>query len=245
MSDPAPKKFTKPNIPGTGTVFDVKRPGKAPIQTTSRPVIVGHKSIVRDPFTTGKPASAAPLLQTKQKVTVPVDSTPSPHPVSEASAAPSSTPASPELAAIAAELTQSEAVKPEVIQGTVAPEPAKPVIMSEAKDDLSWKLDGDDDTPKDYIPGSTTPVLPPEPVKKQAPLSPELKKQLDAAAEENSPAPEPKGVIVSDDHGPLQLGKVLLWFVAVIVLVAVVGDLLLDAGTITTSVSIPHTNFIK
>jgi hypothetical protein len=246
MSDSAPKKPGKTISPGT--VFDVKRPGRTPVQPTSRPVIVGHKPMVRDPFTTGKTASDGPLLQPKQKVTIPAVDPPSPKPeAAEGSKAPA-TAASPELAAVAAEL--AAAPRP-------APAPAAPEMKSESAVDTSKSAVDNDattkeqpdeskDVPKDFVPGAGGPILPPEPVvEKQAPLSPELRKQMEAAAHETIPAPEPKGVVVSGDHGPLSIAKVLLWCLAVIVLVVVIGDVLLDAGTITTSVNIPHTNFIK
>lgn len=225
MSEPAPKKPLKPMTPGTGTVFDVKRPGRAPVQTTSRPVIVGHKPLVRDPFTTGK-TEERPMLSTKDQVAVEPEKS-SPKPAPEAAAA------SPELAAIAAELS-TEPAKSAPTPPESKPEPAPAV---EAKEE--------DATPKDFVSGTGASVIPQEQVKEPAPLTPELREAMEAEARDNPTAPDPEGVIVSDDHGPLSLVKVLLWFVAVIALVIVVGDVLLDAGTITTSVHIPHTNIIK
>jgi hypothetical protein len=260
MSDLAPKKPIKSNNPGTGTVFDVKRPGRTPAQTTSRPLIAGHKPIVRDPFTVNKPAIDGPLLQAKQKVTIQTPEaakpaqapTPVPEPV--ATPAPTSTgPASPELAAVAAELAgTSEPTSPEpkssLVTSTVEA-PSRP-LLDPKDEDMSWKEEkpsGElNEAPKDFVIGSGPPVLPPEPgFTKQAPLSPEMKKEMEAATRDIAPAPDPDGVVVSGDHGPLNMVKVLLWFVAVIALVIVVGDVLLDAGTITTSVNIPHTHFIK
>jgi hypothetical protein len=91
------------------------------------------------------------------------------------------------------------------------------------------------------------PELPPETVvvAQSAPLSPELKKEMEDAVHDSPSAAEPKGVIVSGEHGPLKVWKTLAWFLAVIALVVVVGDVLLDANVITTNANIPHTNFIK
>jgi hypothetical protein len=227
MSEPAPKKPLRPMSPGTGTVFDVKRPGRAPAQTTSRPVIVGHKPMVRDPFTTGK-TEERPTLPTKDQVAVEPES--APKPATEARAA------SPELAAVATELSAEPAKSvPEPAESKSEPMPETPA--AETKDE--------EKAPKDSEPSVGATVLPQEPVKEQTPLTPELRKAMEAEVRENPTPPDPKGVVVSDDHGPLSLVKVLLWFIAVIALVIVVGDVLLDAGTITTSVHIPHTNIIK
>lgn len=229
MSDSAPKKPAK-SIPH-GTVFDVKRPGRVPIQQTSRPVIVGHKSIVRDPMTNQLPSA-------KQRPDV--------HPLSVMSVRPAAVPqqkpavikadnaATPELAAIVAELASRA-------------EPPKPTPAVTAAVVLAPKtpLGSRGGAPQDFISGATTPIIPPEPVKKQAPLSPEMKRQMEEEVQNNPNAPEPDGVVVYGDHGPIDFAKVLLWCVSVIVLVIVVGDVLLDAGVITTSVNIPHTHFIK
>jgi hypothetical protein len=246
MSDSAPKKSAKINNPGTGTVFDVKRPGRIPIQTTSRPLIASNKLVVRDPVTTGKPASTVPVLQIKQKVTIkPVESI---KPVPATPAA--TTAASPELAVVAAELAATSVpVKSEpavdVSVSKIEESPKTPI--GDLKDEATLKDEKpSEEAPKDFVPGFGAPVLPPDPsIAAQAPLSPEMKKQIEVAAQEIVPTKEPDGVVVSGDHGPLNFAKIFLWFVAVIVLVVVAGDVLLDAGTITTSVAIPHTHFIK
>lgn len=235
MSDPAPKKPGRPMSHG-GVVFDVKRPGKTPSQPTSRPVIVGHKSVVRDPFTTGKANVHDP---TKQKV-APVPLSQRPQLSDSMPAAKISDAASPELAAIAAELaTQPESVKQ-------VPEPPESKPESQSANVITTSVNSVLSDPiKDVVPGATTPLIPAEPEKKQSSLSPELKKQMDQVLQDNPVGPEPEGVTVSGDHGPINFMKVLLWFVSVIVLVVVVGDVLLDAGAITTTVNIPHTHFIK
>jgi hypothetical protein len=236
MSDPAPKKPAKSNNPGT--VFDVKRPGKATAQGTSRPVIVGHRSIVRDPITTGKTDKLSPARE-KPDIRPLTLTDAKPTSDSKSAAPQADTAATPELAAVAKEL----AWQPQ-------PEEKKDAPAAESKPELKEAAapaapQSEPAASKDFVPGSTAPILPPEPVKKQIPLTPELKKEMEEEVKKNPTAPEPQGVVVSGDHGPIDFVKVLLWFVSVIVLVIVVGDVLLDAGVITTSVSIPHTHFIK
>jgi hypothetical protein len=231
MSDAAPKKPVKTAT--TGTVFDVKRPGRAPLQSTSRPLIVGHKSVVRDPLTTGK-HDPHPLQRQKVTITPPPEAKPEPEtkPVGDAASA--------ELAAVAAELTtQPDSPK----QGTVSPK--EDAAQPSPGTSVAPPPSKSEEAPKDYVPASTAPVIPVEPEKKQKPLTPELRRQMEEAVKNNPSAPDPEGVVVSGEHGPINFFKVFLWFLAVIVLVVIVGDLLLDAGTITTSMNIPHTHLIK
>ncbi len=238
-----PKKPVK----STGTVFDVKRPGRTPLQPTSRPIIVGHKSMVRDPFTTGK------VEHTREKKIIPDIQTPS-HvapklPAAESSPEPASSDsaATPELAAVVAELSTPAPKSPEP-----APSPAplaeKPAEAKE-DEDAEWIKPEDatkeEEKPKDYVPASTAPIIPPEPVAKQTPISPELRKKMEDEVKNNPTAPEPEGVVVAGEHAPINFAKVFLWFVSVILLVIIVGDALLDAGVISTSVNIPHTHLIK
>lgn len=57
-------------------IFDVMRPGKAPASPTSRPVIMGHKSIAQDSTLTDKsspldaPAHNRPLMDSAEKVAI-------------------------------------------------------------------------------------------------------------------------------------------------------------------------------
>ncbi len=69
--DPAPKQSSKKHQASKGTVFDIRRPGRAPASPTSRPVISGHKPLVQDTFSgTGGIGEARPLLNPKQSVTI-------------------------------------------------------------------------------------------------------------------------------------------------------------------------------
>lgn len=227
MSDIAPKKPAKPTTPGTGTVFDVKRPGKVPVQGTSRPLIVGHQSVVRDPITTGR---TDPISHTDRKPDAQVLSRMGEVPGSHPNPPQKDTAASPELAAAAAELAwQAETEKTQTSDSTkLKPEP--PTAPG-----------APGNTPKDFGPES----IAPEPEKKQIPLSPELRKKMEEEVGENPTPPDPQGVVVSGSTGPMNFMKVLLWFVSVIILVIIIGDVLLDTGAVTTSVDIPHTHFIK
>lgn len=233
MSDPAPKKPIKT----AGTVFDVKRPGKALLQPTSRPVIVGHKPMVRDPLTTGKTDTERLLDKKSKPDSKPVEPMPD-KPESAAGAA------SPELAAVAAEL--STPAKPQVppvvrevpVAKSGAPEPEPEWVKPEDAEMA-------DEHPKDFTAGAASSVVPPEPPKKHIPLSPELRAKMEEEVRNNPAAPDPEGVVVAGEHGPINFAKVFFWFVSVVLLVAVVGDVLLDAGMITTTTNIPHTHFIK
>lgn len=71
-------------------VFDVMRPGRAPANSTSKPVIVSHKPMIQDPSVTmngvGEPRS---LLSSRQKITItPVDGNTAPQPVAPPAVAP-------------------------------------------------------------------------------------------------------------------------------------------------------------
>ena len=60
-------------------VFDVSRPGKTPVSSTSRPVIVGHKPEVQDPMMSHDDDDKRPLLNGKKKLVVqPIATTPTP-----------------------------------------------------------------------------------------------------------------------------------------------------------------------
>lgn len=246
MSDDAPKKPVKLNKPGAGTVFDVSRPGRATVSSTSKPVIVGHKPQVRDPLTTGRTNDERPLLSTRQKVDI--------RPTHEDEPKEQETSgATPELAAIAAELAaQPEQQSPTPVPATVQLEPEgavpevhedpKPPTAPVAEEAPARKVVEETGPSSAAIPAST-----PEPVMATpVPLSPELKRELEAAVHDDAmAAPASHDVIVSGGHRAMSVWKVLMWLVTVVVLVVVIGDVLLDAGTITTSVSIPHTHFIK
>ncbi|HUC89669.1 MAG TPA: hypothetical protein VMR45_02620 [Patescibacteria group bacterium] len=54
-------------------VFDVHRPGRAPASPTSRPLITGHKPVIRDPaVTVNGVAEHRSLMDSKQKVQIDV-----------------------------------------------------------------------------------------------------------------------------------------------------------------------------
>lgn len=239
MSDSAPKKPLK-STP-TGTVFDVKRPGRIQVQPTSRPVIVGHKPVVRDPLTTANTSQALAPKPKPKIEPVTLKSSPEPPAAAPSAPTPATAAATPELAAVADELAwQTEKPESETpTTDTPTNEKSDPAVVSAPATDAAT------DASKDFIPGSGAPIIPQEPPKKQVPLSPELKREMEEEVRKNPAAPDPDGIVVAGEHGPINFVKVFFWFLSVIVLVVIVGDLLLDAGTITTSVSIPHTHFIK
>ena len=227
-------------------VFDVRRPGKASVSATSRPVIVGHKPQVQDPMVS-QARDDHPLMDGTKHVTItPMTASEKPgvesalpvsgeqHAPSAADArpiAPASTPAvepEPETAADLASVAMQ--------QSTVIDEPAPPTPATESTPTIpatsapqsapEQPLDQDDylsvlaqDTPTAPPPkehAEPLPVLPPE-----APAQPQIyvshHKQRKPAA---------------------VLGVVLL----LLVLAAVVVDVLLDAGFIVID-GIPHTTF--
>src|SRR5581483_8190078 len=173
MSDIAPKKPAKLTTPGT--VFDVKRPGRVPVQGTSRPLIVGHQSVVRDPITTGRtdpssPADRRPDAQLLNRTGEVPDSHLNPPQKDTA--------ASPELAAAAAELAwQTESGKTQTSDSAKL-KPESPTVPSAPAN-----------TSKELGPES----IAPEPEKKQIPLSPELRRKMEEEVAENPTTPDSQG----------------------------------------------------
>lgn len=125
-------------------VFDVMRPGRAPASSTSKPVIVGHKPLVRDPAVTMAAPARRPLMNAGRKVTVrptaPVatPATPTP-PVSAAQPGSPALPpatdlAAPPLTPSPAPASTAPAVTP--APAAPAPKPAEPAHEDALLDDL-------------------------------------------------------------------------------------------------------------
>jgi hypothetical protein len=265
MSEDQHKTHHSKPAKSPGTVFDVRRPGTGSISSNSRPIIVGHKPKVRDPVVVADRDEDRPLMDATKKVQV--------KPVHDEPAAPPTPPhstaiAPPELANVAAQLTQA-APAPESPSPTPSPSPTasqQPAAAPEPSPEGTAPVKKEEphlahvetNTPpplSEQVPGlreDTSYSVPGVQSQKHPPVSGatgtahQTQAELEAAKAESEPfVVDPKSVVVYKNRGPLSVGKVLLWIVVVLAAVVIVGDLLLDAGVITTTRSVPHTHFIN
>lgn len=278
----------KPTHHGGGKVFDVRRPGKGTVSSTSKPVI--PQKPMRDTSMLQENKPKPPTIPAFVKVEPPVPTTPP------------AMAATPELADVAAELASQP---PEVeAQPAPAPEALAEDPKEESTGSESTEVHEDSKDPTDAVPEvkvdaeptpSETPAAPgpesepqsfeekpsvpsesnlPPPLSEQVPgldegaasrvpgIKPASKAPLTttevtadthpttdevkAKAEQDAPLVIDKSsIVVGNEHSSIAIWKILLWVVAVLLTVAIVGDILLDAGLVTTSVSIPHTHFIE
>jgi len=195
------------------------RPGKAPASATSRPVIMGHKTSVKDrSITISGVGESQKLMDSKQKVAL---QAPAP-----------------------AEPKQAPVVAPETPVSTAEPKHAEPEVS----------LAEDTSAP------AVVPAIPSEPAGNASVTAktPEATEPTDiSAAPESasdklvqSTAPpkvdepeefDPADIIVSQHSGHRAWVGELIAVIAIIVLLLVIVDILLDAGIIKSD--LPHTNF--
>ena len=231
-----------------GKVFDVMRPGKAPASPTSRPVVIGHKPQAQHAQVTVSGIGAAPpreALAAHKPVPIQVGNT------GDSLAAPLAEPAKTEDALVVPQPAAAHVPETAIVPDTPAPA-ATPEIAAEQKSE----------------PALVEPALQPA----ELPAAPAGPDKLAAVAmEPDAPAPTPeeisppklpipevadddpvhdvaepslKGQVVVSHHsaateGP---GKLIALVVLTVIFLALVLDVLLDAGVISTSV-IPHTHF--
>ena len=282
----------KPTQHGGGKVFDVRRPGKGTVSSTSKPVIpqkpIRDTSMLQDNKPTPPPAIPAPV-----KVEPPVtplasvaatpelanvaaelasqppetEAQPTPAPAPEIPAeAPKEVPAVAELTEVHEDPVEPADSVPEVKEEaeptpvpTVTPATQEPEDEPESFEEkpsvptdstlpppLSEQVPGLDEGAASRVPGikptSHEPLTTTEATADTHPTTDEVK----AKAELDTPVVIDKSsIVVGNEHTSIPIFKIILWLIAVILTVAIVGDILLDAGLVTTSVSIPHTHFIE
>ncbi|HUS26144.1 MAG TPA: hypothetical protein VMY99_02240 [Nevskiaceae bacterium] len=248
-------KHHKPQHPPLGQVFDVSRPGKAPAHPGARPIIVGHKPQVRDEKIGGTVSafgsdhpSKRPLMDAGKKVALkPVEPAPSEKP--EISAA------------------EPPPLKPESQQTTSAPAkeqtpPPRETILTQADDDTEFTWPPPDlqkTAPAKKEAPKPNPVANPQlllsdkqrnatasvasPVPAHAQPDPEISDDL--LSDTNAPLIDPSKIVVSRHkrNHPI-LGTIFIVLV-ILLLAAAVVDVLLDTGTLTIDLNIPHTNLFN
>jgi len=251
-------------------VFDVSRPGKTLAETTSRSVIVGHKPQVQDPMMM-HPDEQRSLLDAKRKVTVapsapdvpepeqsPVDTSPEPQPTAaDVILAPNATlsPISPASAPLVPDARtpeeQKESTQP-VDEFTAQPQVPEPTETTSA-------LAAPKPSNSAAEEPQTTPPVEPKPMTTPTPAEDSVAAILSEGVQEaetstapvssQEPLPDisdahvypPTTMIVSHHDKKARMGKLLLWTLIVVVLVAIIADILLDAGFFVLNV--PHTDF--
>lgn len=229
-----PSRPTGPLPPRTAPrkVFDVMRPGRAPAPSTSKPVIVGHKPIVRDASVTlqgiGAPAPR-PLMHTANPVSVqpappaPAPQTTAPVPASVAPAPPIAAPSAPSAPA----------------PRTVPPLSPVPPPTSRVTSPVA--------IPPTPAPVHTSALVPaPMGIKQPGPVTVPAPGQGtdDGLLDEIRPlVPEDHDEVVSRRIGPGEFPwKYTILIGVILVLLAVLLNILVDAEFL--SIRIPHTDFL-
>jgi hypothetical protein len=243
----------RPTIPGPvqRKVFDVMRPGRAPANSTSKPVIVGHKPQVQDPsVTVNGVGEARPLLDSRKKISITAhdgDTAAGQAPKPPVPAIPSLPKAAPEVP-VAAPATMPEP------QSVVPPSPEGP----KADDGPSVWPSRDEQPPVTPEVSVSAGVSPAETVTSSIPE--DTAPQADAVAPTTPEPAMPEDDLLAtmpapevDDHhapsaepsyvGPRTIPwRLLIPIIVILVLAIAIVDILLDADFL--SWSIPHTHFL-
>lgn len=240
MSDTNPKPTNQSAPVSSGKVFDVMRPGQAPADATSKPVIVGHKPMVDRSVSVNGVGEPQSLLDGRQKISI----APSPDAAKAADALAVQPPA-----ALAGEspVTSHEPVQTTPVPSVGAPtvetdqaNPNEPLLEAEAPAHAETPMSGSVVGPSPAQPAQTNSAPP------QAVPSPAVTlDDLDDDTVAQTAAPVLDQVVVSHHRRGGSMWAVLLIILLIIVLAAVAVDLLLDAGVIKTSLNIPHTHLLK
>ena len=221
-TDPvAPAPQPKPKPASTGKVFDVRRPGRAPANATSKPVIVGHKPIVKDPDVTVKADDSRQLMDSHQKIDIKPNDTSleasAPHVAGNATSMQATQSEVTDKVAIEVGNADQPAAKPAAKAPDLAKEQVPEAIAQVAIGTTEAEVVKNEDTP-----ASSTDI--PDDFFAQHPVDQE-------------------DIIVSQHHSD-NPWKVAILVVIVILLAVIAFDILLDAGLVTVS-GIPHTNFLR
>jgi hypothetical protein len=236
-------------------VFDVSRPGRAQPNSTSKPVIVGHRPVVSDPAVTMNGIGARPMMNPHKKISImshddmPARSTPAAEPQPPAPIPPQipSTPPA-ELNQIrthsAATFQQPAPASPSALSpalvaaATAAPAPPKPGVMP-------WALPSAKPTPaspaaadSDMAEHASAPAIPVDSTADDATPDDDLLAAMPAPSVDQ-PETTP---MVSRQVGSKEFPwKWIILIVIIIILAVAIADILLDADFLSWGV--PHTHF--
>lgn len=231
-------KHNKKTISGpkkTGSVFDVQRPGKAAASSTSKPVIVGHKSLVQDPMMTDKD-NKRPLMGHAKEVLAP---SPAPVPAEAVPEAPQPNPAVSEPVAALSPMPVANPLPEKPIEPA-----ATPVTTPEPSPATQPPPEPTPPSPQPVSEQIATPTEAP-----QKPIKPLPKEAFEAIAHDEHRPVDNEGAVISSQavvshhRRHWSIGQVILILVLIIVIAIVGVDLLIDAGLLNTT--LPSTDFIS
>lgn len=255
--------------PEPAKVFDVRRPGRASVSATSRPVIVGHKPQVQDPMMSHDSDDARPLLDAAHKVTV--QPTTAPAVPADEFVEITQTPAaqSPDTNNQTQEVEKSEKSQaplsapavPEVPTTSEVPTFGSPEPDADAAADLAV-VALKDTAEMSGPPVPETPLSTPDPAPSQPSAIPptsndnyfefpidEPAPSVVASTEPlpelpKEPVPSTKPHIYVSHHHPRSIGRTVWTVIVLLVVLLAACDVLLDAGFIVIN-NVPHTTFFQ
>lgn len=263
---PKKKKTTKTTVSST-KVFDVARPGKVAANATSRPVIVGHKPLVKDPMMSPDQGDNRTLMDGKNKVNIePSKEAAASAPAADQALAPTPVESVPQPTSQEKPLPQKavvdvssvilgDSVQVEPPKATEAPSAIEAADVSEEPDTAlpaapvvpSKPASPETPPPRVSAPANgqlagSTGIIYDESPTEQPPKMPENAntEPLPVLPEEQTPPPKVQ-VVVSHHKPRASTGTALGWVLFAVLLAAIILDVLLDAGIITLGV--PHTHF--
>lgn len=251
-------KTNKPHSVPAPKAFDVFRPGRASVPSTSRPVIVGHKPQVQDSTLTDKPGSPVPNAYGERELSDPRKKVETVPPVNN------------EIAEQASQLTS---VAEPAVSAAKQTEHAiqSPTEQTESESGAIFVSEGNNTSETSEQHGNETEtnfkgseeesiralVQAPEMVStsgaEQLPgTSADLLSETVDTDLHNATGPEPQTpivdtsqIVVSHHHIKRHAGmKIFLAVLLILVVAAAVVDVLLDSGVVTLNHKIPHTHLI-
>lgn len=224
---------TRPGRPQPGRVFDVRRPGRAPVSATSRPVIVSNKSEVQDPMM-NRPlpvpslsaVPSAPAITSEEQATL----------QGAPGAAPSSQPLSQPVAPVSRppELTDAQpSLTPEPPE-LLEPLAAKTPVVADAANALH--------PPEEPLLLSHNPSADGRPMAHEDEL-PDLHELSPLPSDHQESAPGGKAIVSHHRRNWVSiLLKTLGILLLLAILAAVIVDILMDGGFVVLK-GVPHTHF--
>jgi hypothetical protein len=250
--NPDPNRPISSPVPAQRKVFDVVRPGRAQPNSTSKPVIVGHRPVVSDPSVTMNGIGARPMMNPHRKISITSSGdtsaptvTPGIAPVSPA-AHEAPAPAKTHHAVTIAPLTPTPPVAapaPAAAVPATPPAPAPPVMPEAPKPSvMPWAMPSTKPAPLASIPEtqSAAPAIPIDIAATDSAPDDDLLAAMPAPSIEE-PEAQPQ---VSQQVGPREFPwKWIVPIAIVVILAVVIVDILLDADFI--SWGIPHTHFLQ
>jgi hypothetical protein len=258
--DNAPESRSPKPVPGK--VFDVMRPGQAPANASSKPIIVSHKPLVQDrSVSMNGVGEHQTLLDARQKINLSAPDLPAGNapvvqppatlagepPVAQQPTLEPEAPAKPEQPPVVPAPVEQPAVPTSPTPETPSTDHATPdellleeetPAQPEARHDQPWTAaDTSESAPAAFKPAPSGVTAP-------------LASLADAAdqtlADTAAPfAGQQPGVIVSHHRQGMRWWGMLLIILLIVVVAAAVLDALLDAGILKTTLNIPHTHFIQ